>query len=266
MADRTSLAGRVAIITGGAGGIGSATATLMAGRGARVVIADINREAATALAGQVGDAARAVFLDLEDEQSIRDMIGETVEAFGRLDILVNNAALLSPEIAESDHDIAGMSTGLWDRTFSVNCRGTMIATREALPHLLDAGGAIVNTVSNLALQGHLVQAAYSASKAAIIQMTRSVAATYGKDGVRCNAVAPGMTMTPALKAAFPAHVRKLVEDETLRDRLGEPDDIAEAIAFLASDAAANITGHVLVSDGGLASHVPGIAGFRSLAD
>lgn len=265
MSDRYNLHQRVAIVTGGAGGIGSETARLMAARGATVVIADINEAAASQLASDLGGTSCALHLDLEDEASIKSIIADTVESCGQLDILVNNAALLSPEVAAMDHDVAGMSTELWDRTFAVNCRGTMIATREALPHLLKSRGAIVNTVSNLALQGHLIQTAYSSSKAAIIQMTRSVAASYGKNGVRCNAVAPGMTMTPALKAAFPEHVRKLVEDETLRDRLGEPDDIAEAIAFLASDAAANITGQVLVSDGGLASHVPGIAGFRALA-
>jgi NAD(P)-dependent dehydrogenase (short-subunit alcohol dehydrogenase family) len=91
---------------------------------------------------------------------------------------------------------------------------------------------------------------------------RSIAASHGRHGVRCNAVAPGMTMTPALKAAFPPHMRKLVEDETLREQLGDPEDIAEAVAFLASDAARNITGQVLVSDGGLSSHVPGFTAFR----
>jgi NAD(P)-dependent dehydrogenase (short-subunit alcohol dehydrogenase family) len=156
-----------------------------------------------------------------------------------------------------------MQTAVWDRTFTVNLRGTMMLCREALPHLRAAGnGAIVNTVSNLALQGHLIQAAYSASKAGLVQLTRSIAASHGRQGVRCNAVAPGMTLTPSLVAAFPAELRRVVEQETLRDRLGAPQDIAEAVAFLASDAARNITGQVLVSDGGLASHVPGIDGFR----
>ena len=139
----------------------------------------------------------------------------------------------------------------------------MIACRAALPHLRATRGNIVNTVSNLALQGHLIQAAYSSSKAALIQMTRAIAASHGIHGVRCNAVAPGMTMTPALKEAFPPVLRATVEAETLRDQLGDPDDIAQAVAFLASEAARNITGHVLVSDGGCASHVPGIAGFRA---
>lgn len=260
--DAIRLDGKVAIITGGAGGIGAATARLMTARGARVAIADIAYERAQEVAAEL-NGALAVQLDLEDEVSIEAMIAETVAYYGRLDILHNNAALLGPDIAQADGDIEHMDTVLWDRTYAVNVRGTMIACRTALPHLRASGGNIVNTVSNLALQGHLIQAAYSSSKAAIIQMTRAIAASHGIHGVRCNAVAPGMTMTLALREAFPPPLRKAVEDETLRDQLGDPEDIAEAVAFLASDAARNITGQVLVADGGCASHVPGIAAFRT---
>jgi NAD(P)-dependent dehydrogenase (short-subunit alcohol dehydrogenase family) len=262
MADAIHLDGKVALITGGAGGIGAATARLMSARGAKVAIADIAIEAARNLASELNDAF-AVELDLEQEASIEAMIASTVSHYGRLDILVNNAALLGPDIAQRDGNVEEMDTELWDRTYRVNVRGTMIACREALPHLRATRGCIVNTVSNLALQGHMIQSAYSSSKAAIIQMTRAIATSHGKDGVRCNAVAPGMTSTPALLEAFPPPLRQLVEDETLRDQLGEPEDIAEAIAFLAAPAARNITGQVLVSDGGCASHVPGIAGFRA---
>jgi NAD(P)-dependent dehydrogenase (short-subunit alcohol dehydrogenase family) len=261
MADAIRLDGKVAIITGGAGGIGAATALLMTARGARVVVADIDKARADALAADLPDAL-AIEVDLEHQSSIKAMVSSAVAHFGQLDILHNNAALLGPEIARRDRDVETMDTELWDRTYGVNVRGTMIACREALPHLRATGGCIVNTVSNLALQGHLIQAAYSSSKAAIIQMTRSIAASHGVHGVRCNAVAPGMTSTPALLEAFPPVLRQLVEDETLRDQLGEPEDIAEAVAFLASSAARNITGQVLVSDGGCASHVPGLSGFR----
>ena len=268
MTGSLSLTGKVAIITGGAGGIGVETAKLMIERGARVAIADLAEaraiQAARDMQAAVADSAIAVQLDLASEQSIKDMIRTVVTSFGRLDILHNNAAALSREIAEADRDVGSMPTGVWDTAFTVNCRGPMIAIREALPHLVKTGGVIVNTVSNLALQGHIIQSAYSASKAALIQMTRSVAASHGRQGVRCNAVAPGMTMTPALKEAFPAHIRKLVEDETLRDQLGDPRDIAEVVAFLASDAARNITGQCIVADGGLASHVPGFGGFLAL--
>jgi NAD(P)-dependent dehydrogenase (short-subunit alcohol dehydrogenase family) len=262
MNDAIGLQNKVAIITGGAGGIGAATARLMAGRGARVVIADLAGDRAQALAAEIPDSL-AVPLDLEHQSSIKAMIADVVAHFGRLDVLVNNAALLGPDIAQRDGNVEQMDTDLWDRTYRVNVRGTMIASREALPHLRATCGNIVNTVSNLALQGHMIQAAYSSSKAAIIQMTRAIAASHGKLGVRCNAVAPGMTATPALLEAFPPVLRQVVEDETLRDGLGQPEDIAQAIAFLASPAARNITGQVLVCDGGCASHVPGIAGFRT---
>jgi NAD(P)-dependent dehydrogenase (short-subunit alcohol dehydrogenase family) len=266
MADAIRLDGKVVIITGGGGGIGSATGRLMAARGALLVIADIAADRAHATAATLPGAI-ACELDLADEASIRATIDTAVDHFGRLDILHNNAAALDPDLAPLDGNIEQMQTAVWDRTFTVNLRGTMIACREALPHLKAHGnGVIVNTVSNLALQGHMIQAAYSASKAGLIQLTRSIAASHGRQGVRCNAVAPGMTVTPGLLAAFPAELRRLVEDETLRDRLGAPEDIAEAVAFLASDAARNITGQVLISDGGLASHVPGLAGFRSFME
>ncbi|WP_236727176.1 SDR family NAD(P)-dependent oxidoreductase [Novosphingobium subterraneum] len=252
----------MAIITGGAGGIGAATARLISARGGKVAVADIMIDRAEGLAAELPGAI-AIHLDLESEASTEAMIATTVQHFGRLDVLHNNAALLGPDIAQQDGDVEHMATALWDRTYAVNVRGTMIACRAALPHLREVRGNIVNTVSNLALQGHLIQAAYSSSKAAIIQMTRAIAASHGKLGVRCNAVAPGMTMTPALREAFPPALRKVVEDETLREQLGDPEDIAEAAAFLASDAARNVTGQVLVCDGGGASHVPGLAGFRS---
>jgi NAD(P)-dependent dehydrogenase (short-subunit alcohol dehydrogenase family) len=204
-----------------------------------------------------------VMLDLEHQSSIKAMIAAALARYGQIDILHNNAALLGPDIAERDGNVEEMDTDLWDRTYRCNVRGTMIASREALPHLRATRGCIVNTVSNLALQGHMIQAAYSSSKAAIIQMTRAIAASHGRHGVRCNAVAPGMTSTPALLEAFPPVLRQLVQAETLRDQLGEPEDIAQAVAFLASPAARNITGQVLVSDGGCASHVPGLAGFQS---
>jgi NAD(P)-dependent dehydrogenase (short-subunit alcohol dehydrogenase family) len=256
------LDGKVAIVTGGAGGIGFATAQLMTERGARVVIADIVYDRAQELAAEL-PGALALPLNLENEGSIEAMIAAAVAHYGELDVLINNAALLGPEIARADGDIEHMNTALWDRTYAVNVRGPMIACRAALPHLRASRGNIVNTVSSLALQGHLIQAAYSSSKAALIQLTLAIAASHGKAGVRCNAVAPGMTMTPALREAFPQALRQVVEGETLRNQLGEPEDIAEAIAFLASDAARNVTGHVLECDGGGTSHVPGLAGFRA---
>lgn len=266
MKNPISLEDKVAIVTGGAGGIGIETLKVMQARGAKLAVVDIDKQRAEETAhklSSVGDAI-AVQVDLADETSIIKMIKDICKHYGRIDILNNNAAALSAEMAGKDNDVETMETWLWDKSFAVNVRGAMIATREAMPHLIKSNGNIVNTVSNLALQGHIIQLAYSSSKAALIQLTRSVAASHGRKGVRCNAVAPGMTMTPALKEAFPEHIRLMVEAETLREQLGEPQDIAEAIAWLASDAARNITGQVLTVDGGLASHVPGFGPFYNM--
>lgn len=263
MADATRLNGKVVLVTGGAGGIGEETLRLAGARGAKLVVADINSDRANALSDGLnrdGFDAMAVEVDLSDETAIKRAVQSVLSNFGRIDVLNNNAAFIDAAGASKDSNVAEMEIDLWDHSYAVNVRGAMLMARECLPHLLKTGGNIINTVSNLALQGHMVQCAYSSSKAALIQLTRSIAASHGRRGVRCNAVAPGMTMTPALKEAFPEEVRELVKDSTLRDRLGEPDEIAEVIVWLASDAARNINGQVIVADGGLSSHVPEFGG------
>ncbi|MEA1672130.1 SDR family NAD(P)-dependent oxidoreductase [Nitrospirillum sp. BR 11163] len=265
------LAGKVAIVTGAAGGIGAATALLLAERGARLVLADIALAPAQTVAARITDAggqALAVHLDLADEDSIRAMIDAAMATYGRLDILDNNAADLSMGLR--DGDVETMDLAVWDRTFAVNLRGAMLACKHALPHLVAAGegrtvgGVIINTASNLALQGHIIQAAYSASKAAMIQLTRSIAASHGKRGVRCNAVLPGLTLSPAALENLPVRLRGIVEAETLTPYLGRPEDIAHAVAYLATDEARYVTGQCLVVDGGTSTHVPGIAPFRAM--
>jgi NAD(P)-dependent dehydrogenase (short-subunit alcohol dehydrogenase family) len=262
MFDALRLDGKVAIITGAAGGIGENLTRLMVGRGARVAIADVAFDRAQALASALGDATHAVKLDLAEEASIVAAVKEVADHFGRIDILVNNAAANAPAFVEGDGLLGDIENWIWDLAFDVNCRGTMMMTREALPHLIQTKGNIVNTVSGLGLQGHIRQTAYGAAKAAIIQLTRSIATGYGRQGVRCNAVAPGLILTETLAKAFPPAWRKLVEDETPRvGGAGAPEDIAEPIAFLASEAARNITGQTLVSDGGVSIHLPGFAAY-----
>jgi NAD(P)-dependent dehydrogenase (short-subunit alcohol dehydrogenase family) len=261
VADRIMLHDRVAIITGGAGGIGGATARLMRSRGAKVFIADRDIEGARKLAAELGGDAFAVAYELElaEEASVVAMVEQAVGRFGRLDILVNNAAL--GKEGAGDVDIETMDTALWDLVMSVNLRGHMISSREAIPHLVASGsGAIVNIVSNLAFMGHVTKTAYAASKGALLQLTRSIAATHGRKNVRANAVAPGFTVSQnALKGVPPAFVESALS-ETLTPRLGTPEDLAEAVAFLASDSASNITGQMLVCDGGLTSHIAGMSG------
>ena len=262
----SSLDGRVAIVTGGSGGIGSATCRALAARGARIVVADIMADQAQALAEELNDnghEAIAVAVDLADEDQIRTMIRQTINAFGRLDILDNNAALLSAEMARADGDIAHMDTEVWDAAFSINTRGTMISCREALKIMTDQkSGSIINTASNLALQGNVIQAAYSASKAAVIQMTRSIATSHGKSGIRCNAVLPGLTGTESALSHLPQELVSIVTEETLTPFLGQPMDIAHLVVFLASDEARYITGQAIAADGGTSIHIPGVARLR----
>ena len=263
-----TLLDQVAIITGAGGGIGSATARVMSNRGARLVLADIHldnaRRAAEAVQEQGGHAV-AVHLDIADEDSIRGMIATALDTYGHIDILHNNAADLSPELGPRDGDIAGMDVDVWDRTFRVNVRGTMLCCKHVIPCMLERSrGSIINTASNLGLQGQVIQAAYAASKAAILQLTRSIAASHGRRGIRCNAVSPGLVLSVAARANLPPPLLGVVESETLTPYLGEPDDIAYAVAYLASDEARYVTGQNLVVDGGTSSHVPGFARFNTL--
>jgi NAD(P)-dependent dehydrogenase (short-subunit alcohol dehydrogenase family) len=265
-----SLKDKVAVVTGGGGGIGSAAALVLAERGAMVVVADLNGEAAEQIAAEIrakGGSALAVRFDLREEEQVKAMIGAAVEAFGKIDILYNCAADLSREVYLGDRNIENMDVEIWDRCFRVNTRGTMLCCKYALPHMPHHSGAsIVNTASNLGLQGSIIQAAYSASKAAVIQMTRSIATSHGKLGIRCNSVSPGLTLTPINMRNLPAEVRELVESETLTPTLGDPCDIANVVAFLASDDAKYITGQNIVADGGTYSHIPGFARMREMSE
>ncbi|MFV0383153.1 SDR family NAD(P)-dependent oxidoreductase [Paracoccus sp. (in: a-proteobacteria)] len=258
-----TLDGKVTIVTGGAGGIGAQVCAIMAAHGARLVVADLSELRAAGVAEELrANGAEAVHLgvDLADEASIVAMFAATMARFGRLDVIDNNAALLTPEMAMRDGNIENMDTADWDATFAVNTRGTMIACREALRIMSPQGaGVIVNTASNLALQGNVIQAAYAASKAAVIQMTRSIATSHGRKGIRCNAVLPGLTGTPAALAHLPPELRETVGEETLTPYLGAPQDIAHLVAFLASDEARYITGQAFAADGGTSAHVPGFA-------
>jgi len=261
----STLEDKVAVVTGGAGGIGSATCRVLAERGARVVVADIARERADAVAAAL-PGAFAVELDLANEESVVAMFEAVMARHGRLDVLDNNAALLSEEVARRDGDVASMATAIWDRVFAVNTRGTMLCCREALKIMeKQGGGAIVNTASNLALQGNVIQAAYSASKAAVLQLTRSIATSHGKRGVRCNSVLPGLTGSKSALEHLPPRLIEIVSEETLTPYLGEPIDIAHVVAFLASDEARYVTGQMFVVDGGTSAHIPGFARLAEMA-
>ena len=258
------LAGKIAIITGAASGIGKATAERVAAEGARTVVADLNADGAGEVAVAIaaaGGQATAVQADLGDTGSVRTMVEAAVTAYGGLDILHNNAAatLLA---ATKDLSVSAADPDVWDQTLQVNLRGTMVAIQAAVPHMIArGGGSVINTASGAGLAGDLRNPAYGASKAALISLTRYVATEFGKQGVRCNAISPGFIVIPEKPGREAVHATMLRHH--LTPRLGRPDDIAALVVFLASDESAFITGQNICADGGLLAHQPFVADFRS---
>ena len=250
--------GRVAIVTGAASGIGRASAQTLAGHGASVVVADINVAGArdtVALIEDAGGTAVAVEADISSEASIAAMVDAAVSTFGALHLLHNNAADVT--IIQRDSDIVNMDVEVWDRTMAVNLRGPMLGCKYAIPHMIEAGGgAIVTTSSTSGQFGDLSRAAYGVSKSGIDSLTRYVATLYGKQGIRANAVAPGVVKTPSLAANVTADELALFERNHVTPGMGEPHHIAQVVAFLLSDGAAYITGQVVNVDGGLTMHTP----------
>jgi NAD(P)-dependent dehydrogenase (short-subunit alcohol dehydrogenase family) len=263
------LEGKTAIITGTIGGIGAATARRFAAEGAQMVLADINLEAAEKVAAEIraaGGDAIAHYLDLAEEPSIRDLIAAALKKYGKLEILFNNAANTRPELMQFDAAIEFMDADIWDSVFRINARGTMLMIKHALPALVKSGAAsIINTSSGASLRADLFRPAYAASKAAINVLTEYVAAQYGKKGVRCNVVSPGLVVSETTREGQ-AHNFALYEKHHLTPRLGAPEDIAAMVALLASDDGKFITGQIIPVDGGISTHFPHVAETRDGVD
>ncbi len=241
------LVGRTAVITGAASGIGAATARLLAARGANVLIGDVDPAAAgtVELIRSAGGRADWVHTDVTAETSVAALMDQAVETLGSLDILVANAG-----IAEPKGPLHSMELGDWQRVIDINLTGVALSNKHALRHMLAFGsGAIVNVSSILGTVGAANSNSYSAAKAAVANLTRSAALTYATSGIRINAVAPGYARTP-LVAGLPDETRAVMVARTPLGRLADPTEIAEAIAFLASDAASFMVGSILAVDGG----------------
>ena len=255
----TRLAGRVAIVTG-SGGIGEACARRLAADGATVIIGDIALEPAQAVARDIvggGMKADAHQVDIADEQSVRTFIDHVRQTHGRLDVLHNNAADTRKEQMARDMGITEMPVEIWDQAFAVNTRGAMLMTKHAIPLMLEnGGGSIINTSSGAALRGDLFGPAYAASKAAINCLTLYTATQYGKQGIRCNAISPGLVVTPNVHLSNSREQLDRIEQHKLTPFLGEPEDIAKAVSFLASDESRFMTAQIMVVDGGIIDHMP----------
>ncbi len=248
------LTGRTAIVTGGGGGLGSASARRLAEEGGQVVVADILLDRAQKVASEIratGGDAIAMYLDLGDPDSIRKLIDDTLAHYGKLEIVFNNGADTRPEFLERDAGIREMDMEVWDHTFQVNTRGTMLMIKHSLPALIKSGdGAIINTSSGASLLGDLARSAYAASKAAVNTLTLYVAAQYGKQGVRCNVISPGMVPTETSRKSQPELIKAVTRHHLTPD-LGDPEDIAAMVAFLASSDARFVTGQIMRVDGGV---------------
>lgn len=238
---------KVAIVTGASQGIGEATARLLAREGAKVVLAARRREHLQAIVDDIeeaGGSALAQPVDITDEAAVRDLVAATVDTFGGLDIVVNNAVLMVPGML-ANHD-----TKAWRQNFLVSLDGAMFLMREAYPELAKREGAVVNVSSVCGLKGSAGTAGYSAAKAAMLGLSRNAAIEWGGK-VRVNTVIPGAFLTPPTESVLPDEAAREATARSIpAGRIGDPVECANAILFLASDEASYITGAELVVDGG----------------
>lgn len=253
-----SLEGRVALVTGGGNGIGERSAITLAAHGASVVIVDIDRqngERVVDLIKSAGGTAALVHENCVKPDSVREIFDRTVQLFGRLDILDNNAAAL--ELTARDKSVVETDYELFTETLQANVAGTFLMCQHAIPLMQRTGGGrIVNIASVSGMFGEPTLTAYGVSKAAVIQLTRIVATQYGATGIRCNAIAPSYVTTPNNAMYAPAYLQDVYRRYTPTDRLDSPQDIANVVAFLASDAAAQINGQIIAVDGGFVGASP----------
>jgi NAD(P)-dependent dehydrogenase (short-subunit alcohol dehydrogenase family) len=242
---------RVAVVTGGASGIGRASCARLAEEGYTLAVLDLDADAAKSAAGPEG---LGLVADVADAHAVQRAVGRVTAEFGRIDLLFNNAGITGTQAAGRCHDTP---IGEWDRVLGVNLRGPFLMTRAVLPVLLDQGGGhVINLVSIAGMVATRGRCAYTASKGGALMFTKSVAADYAADGVRCNAVCPGWVHTPmtAWRLDDPELGPRATAPIPI-GRVAQPAEIAEAVAMLASEKLAYVTGLALVIDGGMTSTI-----------
>lgn len=243
------LANKVAIVTGGGSGIGRGIAVAFAREGANVVIAGRHQEKLDAVAKEIGPACLAQFADMSETKAIENLVANSLKEFGSIHILVNNAGVLLPGTAESHTEEE------WKQTFDINVRGMWLLSRAVLPHMRAAGGgSIINVASVLSFVGARNRVAYSASKGAVLAMSRAMALDHAPEKIRVNCICPGIVDTEMVaRFSMDENARRQRIAMHPMGRFGQPEDIAQAAVFLASDESAWITGAAFPVDGGYTS-------------
>lgn len=243
---------KVVLVAGAATGLGAASAERLAAEGAKVVVGDLSEPGAYKTAAAIRDAggeAVAVQFDISDDASVAALVAAAVDAYGPLNAVHVNAGDMGS--VPKDTNIVDIDLAVWDRTVSVNLRGHMLVARHTVPHLLaNGGGALVFTSSIASFAGEPERPAYAATKAGINAIARHIASRWGKDGIRANAVTPGMVPTTEMLTVAPPEMLRAMLAQTRSPRLGEPGDIASMVALLLSDEGAWINGQVVNIDGG----------------
>lgn len=255
---------KIAIVTGAAQGIGYITGKRLAEEGAKIVAADLNFEGAEELAKEInsnGGEAIAISTNVTEEDSVVEMVSKTVEHFGRVDILHNNAG----GNIGGDEDITTLEMDVWEKSLDLNLKGAMLGMKHVVPEMIkQGGGSIINASSGAALTGDLSNTAYAAAKSGVETLTRYAATQYGKQNIRCNAIAPGVILTPLTKDLYTEELMEVMTNHNVLPRLGEPEDIANTVVFLGSDESSYITGQVFGVDGGFLMHSPAFADFMNM--
>ncbi|MFF5362741.1 SDR family NAD(P)-dependent oxidoreductase [Streptomyces scabiei] len=252
------LNGKVAIVTGAGipGNIGSETAEVLAREGASVVLSDVAEDVLVETTRTLADKGYSVasyVADISSEDAVKALIAFTVNKFGKLDVIDNNAARTSPE---RDLMVGDMDVAWWDQTFAVNARGTMLMCKHAIPAMIkNGGGSIINISSGTVMGGNFFSTAYASSKSAVETLTRYIATQYGPQKIRCNAVSPGPVLTSSLKQGLPDGLREIFRRHSLTGEYAKPSEIGEVVSFLGSDRSSFITGQVIQVDGGIAAHL-----------
>ena len=260
------LKGKVAVVTGSTSGIGIGIAKLFAAEGAKVVICGRREAKGQEVVNSIveaGGEASYHFMDITAPESTEKLFADTVEKYGKIDILVNNAA----NVALKDGRVDELTLEMWDAIFQSDMRGTFYAIKCVLPYMQknENGGSIINIGSMASCGGDLGSTAYACAKSGVDMLTKYTALQYGKENIRCNCVRPGLIVTPQNEAHVPQALKDIFTSNIMVNRYGCPEDIGHMCVYLASDESSYFTGQVVTVDGGLNAHVSTVAQFKALS-